>query len=162
MLPVVSPTVARHPRTPLKRPADLARHVLLHLDDPDARLPWLNWSNWLTANGEPGLKPADSLRFRYYDQLIQAAVGGAGVALGRLPLVAAQLADGRLVAPLAKRYDSARGYYALLAPHAADRADVQAFAAFLRDEAERAVRAMPDAGAGGRRHRTRTGVAKAR
>ena len=70
--------------------------MLLHLDDPDGRLPWLDWSSWLAANGEPGLKPAGTLRFRLYDQLIQAAVGGQGVALGRLPLIEAQLRAGQL------------------------------------------------------------------
>ena len=124
-----------------RKPADLARHVLLHLDDPEGRMPWLDWSVWLASNGQPGLKPAGSLRFKLYDQVIQAAVGGQGVALGRIPLIAEHLRDGRLVAPFPKRYDSARGYYAVVAPHAADRADVAAFVAWLRDEAARELRA---------------------
>jgi DNA-binding transcriptional LysR family regulator len=57
------------------------------------------------------------------------------VALGRLPLIAQHLADGRLVAPFPKRYDSPRGYYVLVAPHAEGRPDVAAFAGFLREEA---------------------------
>ena len=138
MLPVVSPEVASNPRTPLKRVADLRHHVLLHLDDPEGRVPWLNWPNWLTANGAPGLKPAGSLRFSLYDQLIQAALGGQGVALGRLPMVGGLVAAGRLVAPFPKRYDSQRGYYALIAPHARGRPDAAAFVAFLKEEAARA------------------------
>ncbi len=134
MLPVVSPKLVRRGGTPLARPADLARHVLLHLDDPEGRTPWLEWSVWLGSNGQLGLKPAGALRFKLYDQLIQAAVGGQGVALGRVPLIAEHLRDGRLVAPFPKRYDSARGYYAVVAPHAADRADVAAFVDWLRDE----------------------------
>jgi len=135
MLPVVAPAVARDPRTPLARPSDLSRHVLLHLDDTDGRLPWLNWTAWLTSNGEPDLKPAGALRFRLYDQLIQAAVGGQGVALGRLPLLAELLRDGRLVAPITKRFESTRGYYVLVAPHAAGRPDVAAFVGWLAQEA---------------------------
>ena len=73
---------------------------------------------------QPRLKPPGSLRFTLYDQVIQAAVGGQGVALGRMPLIAELLRDGRLVAPFPKRYDSPRGYYALVAPHARDRPDV--------------------------------------
>ena len=92
MLPVASPAVAHDPRTPLERPADLAHHVLLHLDDPEGRTPWLDWRAWLSANGEPALKPAGSLRFTLYDQVIQAAVGGQGVALGRLPMIASTVA----------------------------------------------------------------------
>jgi DNA-binding transcriptional LysR family regulator len=135
MLPVVAPAVARNPRTPLKRPADLARHVLLHYDDSEGRVPWLNWQAWLAANGAPDLKPAGSLRFSLYDQVVQAAVDGQGVALGRLPLLGELLRDGRLVAPFTKRYDAPRGYYVLVAPHATGRADVAAFVAWLQAEA---------------------------
>jgi len=138
MLPVVSPDVAKNPRTPLKRVSDLRHHVLLHLDDPEGRVPWLNWPAWLAANGEPGLKPAGSLRFSLYDQLAQAALGGQGVALGRLPMLGHLLDSGRLIAPFPKRYDSQRGYYTLVAPHARERSDVAAFVAFLHDEAAHA------------------------
>ena len=137
MMPVVSPKLIRRNGTPLAVPADLARHVLLHLDDPDGRTPLLEWSVWLASNGMPGLKPAGSLRFKLYDQVIQAAVSGQGVALGRIPLIAEYLRDGRLMAPFAKRYDSARGYYAVIAPHAADRVDVAGFVSWLAEEAAR-------------------------
>ena len=140
MLPVAAPELMKRRDLPLSRPADLARHVLLHLDDADGRMPWLDWSMWLTSNGQPGLKPAGSLRFKLYDQVIQATVGGQGVALGRIPLIAEYLRDGRLVAPFPKRYESARGYYAVVAPHAADRSDVAAFVGWLRDEAETQAR----------------------
>ena len=136
MLPVASPALAHRKGMRLARPADLAHHVLLHLDDTEGKMPWLDWRAWLSANGESNLKPAGSLRFKLYDQVIQAAVGGQGVALGRLPLIAGHLRDGRLVAPFAKRYDSSRGYYAIVAPHAVERADVADFVAWLADEAK--------------------------
>ena len=136
MTPVASPAIAHGP-PPLRSPADLTRHVLLHLDDPEGRTPWLDWRSWLASNGQPGLKPAGALRFRLYDQVVQAAVGGQGVALGRLPMIAEHLRDGRLVAPFARKYDSARGYFALPAPRMADREDVKAFLLWLVDEAAR-------------------------
>jgi LysR family transcriptional regulator, glycine cleavage system transcriptional activator len=135
MFPVVSPEVANDPRTPLRKPADLRHHVLLHLDDPDGRIPWLYWQTWLAANGEPQLEPAGSLRFSIYDQVVQAALGGQGVALGRLPMVTELLEAGRLVAPFPKRFDSQRGYYVLVAPHAQNRPTVVAFVEFLREQA---------------------------
>jgi DNA-binding transcriptional LysR family regulator len=116
---------------PLTKPADLAHHVLLHLDDPDGPHAWLNWPSWLNSNGAPDLKPAGSLRFSIYDQVVQAAVSGQGIALGRIPMIAEHLRDGRLVSPFPKRYDSARGYYVLVAPHGAERADVSAFVRWL-------------------------------
>ena len=140
MFPVVAPRLLEDCGLRLAKPSDLARHVLLHLDDPEGRMPWLDWSMWLTSNGLPGLKPAGSLRFKLYDQVIQATVGAQGVALGRVPLIAEYLRDGRLVAPFAKRYESARGYYAVVAPHAGDREDVAAFVGWLRDEAAAEVK----------------------
>jgi LysR family transcriptional regulator, glycine cleavage system transcriptional activator len=134
MTPVASPKIA-HGASPLRAPADLTKHVLLHLDDPEGRTPWLDWRSWLTSNGQPGLKPAGALRFRIYDQVVQAAVGGQGVALGRLPMIAEHLRDGRLVAPFAKKYESARSYFALASPRAGERDDVAAFLRWLADEA---------------------------
>lgn len=163
MLPVVSPAVARDPRTPLNRPQDLARHVLLHLDDPEGRVPWLNWPAWLAANGAADVKPAGSLRFTLYDQVVQAAVGGQGVALGRLPMIAELLRDGRLIAPFPKRYDSERGYAVLEAPHARARPDVAAFVEWLVAEAAAttsADEARPRPGT--KRRRERSGDASAR
>jgi DNA-binding transcriptional LysR family regulator len=146
MMPVASPELLRQ-GAPLATPADLAHHVLLHLDDPEGRMPWLNWPAWLNSNGAPGLRPAGSLRFSLYDQVIQAAVGAQGVALGRIPMIAEHLRDGRLVAPFAKRYDSARGYFAIAAPTARDRPDVDAFLRWLAQEAhgERAAMTEPAA-----------------
>lgn len=135
MTPVASPKIVAG-ASPLRAPADLRKHVLLHLDDPEGRTPWLDWRSWLTSNGQPGLKPAGALRFRIYDQVVQAAVGGQGVALGRLPMIAEHLRDGRLVAPFPKKYDSARSYFALPSPQASEREDVVAFMRWLGDEAE--------------------------
>ena len=68
-------------------------------------------------------------------QVIQATVAGQGVALGRIPLIAELLNDGRLVAPFPKRYDSPRGYFAVVAPHAGQRVEATAFIDWLRSEA---------------------------
>src|SRR5258707_2332346 len=87
LLPVCSPALAADPARPLRKAEDLARHVLLHVDDESGRRPWLNWSAWLAAIGIHHLAPAGSLRFNHFDQVIQAAVDGQGVALGREPLI---------------------------------------------------------------------------
>ncbi len=130
LLPVASPRLVRR-GAPLARPQDLAGHVLLHLDDPGGIMPWLNWPAWLAANGQPGLKPKGAVRFSLYDQVIQATLAGQGVALGRIPLIAEYLDDGRLVAPFPKRYDSPRGYFAIAAPHASSRPQARAFVEWL-------------------------------
>jgi len=135
LLPVASPALMQRAGAPLKQPADLAHHVLIHLDDPAGFMPWLNWPAWLTSNGQPNLKPAGSLRFSLYDQVIQATLGGQGVALGRIPLISELLRDGKLIAPFPKRYDSPRSYFVVMAPHVAERGDVTAFVDWLQREA---------------------------
>jgi LysR family glycine cleavage system transcriptional activator len=46
------------------------------------------------------LKPACTLRFSHYDQVVQAATDGNGVAIGCNPHNARHLREGLLVAPL--------------------------------------------------------------
>ena len=80
----------------LAQPADLARQVLLHYERPDGIAPWSTWPVWLEVQGVPGLRPAGSVGFTFFDHLIQAALDGQGVALAPTPLVRRLLADGRL------------------------------------------------------------------
>src|SRR5581483_11732642 len=67
VVPVCSPKLLRDRTRPLKAPADLRYHVLLHYDDPDRPMPWHAWSTWLEAAGIADLKPAGSLHFSHLD-----------------------------------------------------------------------------------------------
>ena len=67
---------------------------LLELDD--ATHPQLGWQAWLEARGWSDTPHAPVSRFNQYDQVIQAALAGQGVALGRLALLRAQLDGGLL------------------------------------------------------------------
>jgi DNA-binding transcriptional LysR family regulator len=141
VLPMCHPSLLRDPQRPLREPADLRHQVLLHFEDRPPRLAILEWETWLEAMGLSGLQPAGELRFSHYDQVIQAAVEGHGVALGRLPLMERQLRRGQLVAPFelsripGRRPQSSRAYYVVLEPAAALRQEVQHFAAWLQGEA---------------------------
>ncbi len=97
ILPVCSPVLLR--QKPLKRPADLREHTLLHFDYPGAVTSFMDWGTWLTALGIGKLRSAGSLHFTQYEQMIQAAMNGQGVALGRHPLVKDLIESGALVAP---------------------------------------------------------------
>jgi DNA-binding transcriptional LysR family regulator len=160
IVPVVSPLLLKDRSRPLKKLADLSHHVLLHLEDPLGRTPWVDWTTWLTSSGEGDLAAAGNLRFSQYDLLLQAAVSGQGVALGRSPLIDHALAEGQLVTPFPRRYDSPRGYFVLSSAAAEGRSEVGEFIAWLREEATRAnapgddeasVAAAPTANAGGSR-----------
>jgi DNA-binding transcriptional LysR family regulator len=133
VFPVCSPKLLR--KNPLQKPADLKNHVLLSYDDPDVRHPWLHWKTWLEVERIADLKPAGTLSFSGYEQIIPAAVAGHGVALGRTPLVKDLIADGQLVAPFKSQADPARAYFAIVSKNAAARPEVTAFVEWLKAEA---------------------------
>jgi DNA-binding transcriptional LysR family regulator len=133
--PVCSPALASDPARPLKQPEDLARHVLLNLDDDRGRYPWLNWTQWFAAIGVPEPRPAGMVRFNQYNLLVQAAIDGQGVALGRSPLVDQLVAQGKLVAPFRRKHATSRAYFIVRAAQAAPRPEAQAFIDWLHSEA---------------------------
>src|SRR3984893_1695076 len=102
VLPVCSRSLVHNRLRPLKRPADLKHHTLLHFDYPGAEKFFMDWGTWLTALGIGELKAAAALYFTQYEQMIQDAINGQGVALGRQPLVNKLMATGKLVAPFTK------------------------------------------------------------
>ena len=87
-----------HPSLGLTRLDDamLAQQVLLEFEGP--RRPLLRWADQLSAMGLDHERPLGMLRFNQYDQVIQAALAGQGIALGRIALIEPLLADERLVA----------------------------------------------------------------
>lgn len=139
--PVVSPWYAdsaRNSRLPvLRRPADLAAHALTEEDDPRPSAEFLSWRHWLTRQGEPDLQPLRWMYFNFTYQQIQAALAGQGVALARLPLVHEHLQRGELVEPFGAmgRLTSPYAYWLVPAPAASARAEVQAFADWVREQA---------------------------
>jgi LysR family transcriptional regulator, glycine cleavage system transcriptional activator len=135
VLPVCSPKLVTH-KAPLAKPEDLRHHVLLHYERPEGITPWLSWTVWLETMQLAGLKPAGSLRFSQYDQTIQAAIDGQGVALGTSPLVRQMIKQGRLIVPLEKKFESARAYYLVISAEAANRPEVKEFADWLMRQAK--------------------------
>jgi LysR family glycine cleavage system transcriptional activator len=129
---------------PLAQPDDLRHHVLLHYERPDGVTPWLSWTVWLETMQLPGLKPVGSLRFSQYDQAIQAAIYAQGVALGTSPLVRQLIRQGKLIAPLAKKFESSRAYYLVISPNATGRQEVSDFAGWLRRQAKLESRRRDD------------------
>src|SRR3546814_15871404 len=91
--PVCSPALLRG-KHPLKRPADLRHHTLLHEDDYDG------WAQWLAVAGVADVDPRRGPIMDDVTVLMQAVVDGGGVALGKLSMIARDLAAGTLVEPL--------------------------------------------------------------
>jgi DNA-binding transcriptional LysR family regulator len=138
VLPVCSPKLVADKRHPLKKPADLANHTLLAVEMPGGEALTVDWQPWFRVMGlaEPRMK--NSVRFTSYADAIGAAVAGQGVAIGRLPLLAELLRDKRLVAPFGGGAASQRGYYVVFGESGRRNPDAQAFATWLRSEAESA------------------------
>jgi LysR family glycine cleavage system transcriptional activator len=135
IFPVCSPALARDHALPLKTAADLVNHVLLDLEMATSRGPWSDWGTWLDAMKLHDLKPAGTLRFSHYDQVVQAAIDGSGVAIGRNAHNARHLREGLLVAPFGGEATVSWGtYFVLIAPRSAERPVVKEFVAWLRDE----------------------------
>jgi LysR family glycine cleavage system transcriptional activator len=99
MVPVCSPRLARG-SPPLREPADLARHRLIHVDASDWPIAYPDWAMWLRAAGLTGIDTRSGPRFAQEALAIQAAVSGQGVALLGRYVVAREIAAGRLVQPL--------------------------------------------------------------
>ena len=132
-----APALLRDPARPLRTPADLDRHTLLTVELQDAPLT-VDWEPWLRLMGLPGLHMSHTVRFTQYAEAVTAAVAGQGVLIGRLPLLADLLRQKRLVAPFRSPAASRRGYFVILAPHAAHNPSARAFADWLQAEAEQA------------------------
>jgi LysR family transcriptional regulator, glycine cleavage system transcriptional activator len=85
---------------PLDELADLSRHTLLMDELADVGGSPPTWNFWAEQTGQTLPKPARIRRFGQTNMVVQAAVQGLGVALGREPLVVDALANGSLVQPL--------------------------------------------------------------
>ena len=137
LMPVCSPDYvreAKREKRPLSRPADLRHHVLLNLHDAPRRWPWLTWAAWFEAMGVADLVPATTLTFDQYDQVLNAAVHGQGIALGRMSLAAQYVRSKRLVALFGREQRLARGYHAIYAKDAEDRKEAREFVEWIRAE----------------------------
>jgi LysR family glycine cleavage system transcriptional activator len=92
-------------RSRLKKPADLLKLPLLHLDD--RRI----WSKWFDAAGVAHPELTQGPILNRVSMVIDAAVDGQGVALARTTLAAHDLISGRLVRPFDVTLRTAKTYW---------------------------------------------------
>ena len=118
LVPVAAPEVAASVRTA----ADLADQTLLHVTSVSE-----DWAAWARLAGIDLPDSASGLRFDTIDLALQAAAQGLGLAIGRLPLVADDLAAGRLVAVLGPPRPARTAYWLMAGRDALARPEVAAF-----------------------------------
>lgn len=132
--PVCSPALRDQPPG-LATPADLSHYTLLH-DLTLAQSGFPTWKSWLDTAGFPTIETAHGLRINNSAAVLQAAVEGQGVALGRSELVRDDLAAGRLVRPFSSlAYPIDLAYYVVYRPECAAKPRVAAFRDWLLEEA---------------------------
>jgi LysR family glycine cleavage system transcriptional activator len=128
--PVCAPQLCTGDR-PLRRPQDLADHVLLHDDTGEFYDREAFWEVWLRAAGAEGVATAHGPHFSHAVLALEAAREGVGVVATMPVLAAADLEAGRLVAPFALRLPLASAYYLVNAEAAGERKSVRAFRDWL-------------------------------
>ena len=138
VLPLCSPMLLEDPEHPLREPADLAHHTLLHDDTPYEGRP--DWAGWLDVAGVEGVDARRGLRFNSVLLALAAAVDGRGVALSIEQLAEDDLANGRLVRPFAQTLALDSAYYVISRLDAEDDPNVAAFRTWVLEEAGRDVR----------------------
>jgi len=134
LTPLCSPRLLEGMR-PLRKPADLRYHMLLHDDAPFTSENRPGWVQWLHGAGADEVDTSRGLHFNHTILGLEAAVDGLGVVLGVKELAARDLAAGRLVAPFDYSLALPYAYYVVSAETSADRPKVVAFRKWLLDEA---------------------------
>jgi LysR family glycine cleavage system transcriptional activator len=130
VIPMCSPALANGD-PPLRDPADLRHHVLLHFDWPGREQVVPDWAAWLRATGVLGVDPGRGPRFAQPDYAMQAAIEGAGVVLGWRSLAQADLNAGRLTTPFDLPLPMDVAFYLVYPETAAARAKLAAFRDWL-------------------------------
>lgn len=131
VFPVCSPDLVETGPA-LRGPADLSQHILIHDDAvPD-------WETWLRAAGVADrVDYTKGPRYMRSSHVIQAAIAGEGVALGRSAMVAADMAAGRLVKPLEFTLPGEYRFYFVCLPSTLERPKIAAFRTWLFEEKRR-------------------------
>lgn len=134
IVPVCSPQLLTGEH-PLKSPEDLVHHTLLHDSSPDKDESCPTWPMWLKAAGICHTQGERGVKFNQSSLVIEAAVGGKGVALAKSALALADLEAARLVIPFDMTTPTEFSYYIVHPPSKAASPAVKAFTQWLKEEA---------------------------
>ena len=134
MTAVASPELVKG-KPPLRTPADLALHTLLHDDAMELVAGGNAWMRWLQNAGvAERVDASHGPRFSSNILALEAASQKLGVALALRPLVNADLESGRLCAPFDVEMKPQSAYYLVCPEVVADRPAVAAFRKWLLEQ----------------------------
>ncbi len=129
LFPACSPSLLQA-GPPIRTPADLMNHVLVH--DRSRK----HWRDWLASFG---IEPPSNERGPVFDQTalaIDAAVSGQGIALARTALASLDLIAGRLARPLQEAVPAEFAYWIVCRKSAADAPKISQFRSWLIEQVQ--------------------------
>lgn len=136
-IPVCSPVLLQ--ARPLRQPADLRHHTLIHeiaeVDDPAVP----SWERWLQQRGAADVPCESGPRFSNPNLVIEAAIAGVGVALSRGALARRDIDAGKLVQLFGEPEPGSTGYWVVCN----ERSEHAGFAQRFAEELKRLVRPAP-------------------
>ncbi len=134
---VCSAALVDDPVHPLREPADLRHHTLLH-EIVDTIPDYITWDSWLAAIGVEGLDTSRGPAFPHTYLTLQAAASGQGVALATNVLIGDYLEAGRLARPFPQEVKGPYQYYVVCPETSAERPSIVAFRNWILDQARAA------------------------
>lgn len=120
---------------PLVRPEDVRFHPLIHDDTIGNDRARPSWESWLKEAGVSGVDAASGPHFHDSGLALVAAADGLGIALASRPLVALEVAAGKLVVPFKVTIGSHFSYHLVIPETLRERSAVKAFREWLLNEA---------------------------
>jgi LysR family transcriptional regulator, glycine cleavage system transcriptional activator len=136
VFPVCSPALLDGAH-PLREPADLKHHTLLHDDSVYTDVSNPDWAMWLEHAGVSGVDAKRGPSFWPSYLVINAAIDGLGVALAKKNWVEQDLAQGRLVRPFDVSLPVEFSYYLVYPERRAEDPLIAIFVHWVRSEVAR-------------------------
>ena len=115
--------------------SDLAHHTVLQDENLNFGASSPTWEYWAREAGVRLPEPIRTRRLGQSNLVIQAAIEGLGVALGREPLVVDALVAGKLVRPFPEIVSSPLSYWLVCRAGMLESAKVQVFMSWIKSEA---------------------------
>lgn len=125
--PVLSPKILKDGEYP-KTSEDLINLTLIHQYD------YSEWAAWMNLKGDKELNVENGIIIVDSNVALQAAIDGAGVALGSFPFVSPELDAGILIKPFDINLVPSRAYYVLVKPQNTPNPDISIFVEWLKDQ----------------------------
>ena len=132
-VPVCSPRLVKGPH-PLKTPADLRHHTLIHDDTVVEEGARPSWNDWLQSVGVTDIDATRGPHFSDAALALDAAIEGMGVTLAMKPLLRTELEAKRVVVPFDISLATSYSYYLVTPEAGAENRALTAFSQWLLAE----------------------------